>query len=141
MNDVEAASGNKEALMSPEEMALLKKLQGKQKAMKQAMGSVRESLFQTLTTKFGAAISKVKKDVVTITTKTAVDDGNIYSISMGVVEKKDEEGDVDTAGLASEIIDSNLATIDSLMGISSSMRVAGTFEGKELFWSIRKRAA
>ena len=40
-------------LMTPEEMSMLKTLQEKSKAMKKAMGGVKEKLFQSLTQTFG----------------------------------------------------------------------------------------
>jgi hypothetical protein len=125
-------------LMSPEEMAMLKKLQAKSKAMKAAMGGIKTDLFQVLTQTFGATISKVKKDVVTISTGEPMADENIYAITFGV--ETTEDGDVDTKALAVQIIENHLSEIEPIMGIGNSLKIAGTFEGKKLFWQIRKRS-
>ena len=125
-------------LMSPEEMAMLKKLQAKAKSMKAAMGGIKTDLFQVLTTTFGATISKVKKDVVTISTGEALADGNIYALTFGV--EGQEDGDVNTKELATKIIEDHLSEIEPIMGIGNSLKIAGTFEGKKLFWQIRKRS-
>jgi hypothetical protein len=131
MNDLESV------LMTPEEMAKLKALQEKSKAMKKALGGVKDDLFQSLTEKFAPTITKVKKDQVTVSTGEALEDGNIYAISFGSEEEVDQE--VDTKKLAETIIGENLATIEQIMGISNSMKITGTFEGKSYFWQVRKR--
>jgi len=127
-------------LMTPEEMALLKKLQEKRKAQQKAMGGIKDNLFETLTSTFGAAMSKVKKDVVTVSLKEAYADGNIYAITFGVEDDESGEQDVDTGALALSIIDGHIDTIEPIMGISNSVKVTGTYEGKKLFWQIRKRS-
>ena len=123
-------------LMTPEEMALLKKLQEKRKAQQKAMGGVKDDLFQTLTKGFGKDVYKAKKDVVTISTKDPYTDGNIYAITFGVEE---EDSDVDQKALVASILEGSMNTIDAIMGISNSIKVSGTYEGKKLFWQIRKR--
>ena len=124
-------------LMTPEEMVMLKKLTEKRKSQQKAMSGIKDNLFQTLTGAFGAAFSKVKKDVVTVSTKEKMPDGNIYSITFGV-EADDKDG-VDTNALAISVIEGHLDVIEPIMGISNSLKVDGTYEGKKLFWQIRKR--
>jgi len=125
-------------LMTPEELALLKQLQDKRKAQMKQMGSIKENLFKSLTESFGMAISKAKKDLVTVSTKV-LDDGNIYAITFGA--ESEEDVDINTEVLAEEIISQHLSDVEPIMGIASSMKVSGTYEGKKLFWQIRKRSA
>ena len=125
-------------MMSVDELELLKKLQKKQKAQKAASGKIRENLFNKLTEAYADAITMAKKNLVTISTKTPLEDGNVYTITLGEKEKDDQE-DVNTSNLAKEIVGQNLPVIESLMGIAFSMQVNGTYEGKELYWQIRKR--
>ena len=125
-------------LMTPEEMAMFKKLKAKSQAMQKAMGGIKENLFQTLTKAYGSTLAKVKKDVVTISTGVAMPDGNIYAITFGV--EGEEEGEVDTKALATKLIEDNLQEIEPIMGISNSLKITGTFEGKKLFWQVRKRS-
>lgn len=138
----ELAKIQEEQLMTPEEMALLKKLQEKRKAQQKALGGVKEKLFEELTENFGSAMSKVKKDVVTISIKEPAPDGNIYAITFGVEnEDEDQDQEIDTNQLATKIIEQNMSIIEPLMGISQSIKVSGTYKGKKLFWQIRKRPA
>lgn len=141
MNDELATNEDFELdeLMTPEEMALYKKLHEKKKAQQKAMNGVKDKLFNTLTGEFGGIISKVKKDVVTVSLKDPYEDGNIYAITFGSEEETEQE--IDTQALAKAIIDQNLDAIEPIMGISNSMKVSGSFEGKKLFWQIRKRPA
>lgn len=124
-------------LMTPEEMAQYKALQQKMKDMKKAVGPAKDKLFTDLTEAFGALIYKAKKDIVTISTGEPYEDGNIYAITMGVDEEKEE---INTKELAVQIIENKLSTIESLMGISNSLTVKGEYDGKKLYWQIRKRA-
>jgi len=123
-------------LMSPEEMAQYKALQQKMKAQKAAVGPAKSKLFNTLTEKFAGLILQAKKDIVTISTGEAYLDGNIYTVTFGVDEEKEV---IDTKKLTLDIIDANQAPIESLMGIADSLKVNGEFNGKKLFWQIRKR--
>ena len=125
-------------LMTPEEMAMLKTLQAKRKAQQASMGGHKDALFAALTDAFGPTIAKVKKDVVTISTGDPLEDGNIYAITFGSDEETEQE--VDTKELATTLISNHLAAIEPIMGISSSMKVTGTYEGKKLYWQIRKRS-
>lgn len=123
-------------LMTPDELALLKKLQEKRKAMSKAMSGEKEKLFESLTKNFAGIISKAKKDIVTVSTKDGYEDGQDYSITFGVDEDKEE---IDGDKVARQILDDNLSVIESLIGISNSLKVQGTYEGQKLFWQVRKR--
>lgn len=125
-------------LMTPEEIALFKKLQAKKKAMQQAMSGHKEKLFKNLTEDFGATISKAKKDVVTISTGEPLEDGNIYAITFGSDEQ--EDADLDSKALAESIIQKFLATIEPIMGTGNSVKVTGTYQDKKLFWQVRRRS-
>lgn len=139
METTEAESMNDFAdLMTPEELAQLKELQAKRKEMQKAMSGVKESFFKTLTETYGSVLAKVKKDVVTISTKEAHSDGNIWAITFGV-EEDTKEGDIDTKELTTTIIDAHLANIERLMGISNSLKVQGEVEGKKVYFQFRKR--
>jgi hypothetical protein len=150
MAETEATESNGlDNLMSPEELALFKKLQAKNKAMKKAMGGHKENLFNLLTENYLGQITQAQKNVVTVSTKEAQPDGFLYAISYGV-ETEESESDLDTNALAVKIITDNLATIEPIMGISNSMKVSGEIdtgnvdsEGKpikeKVFWQIRKR--
>lgn len=129
-------------LMTPEELALLKRLQEKRKAQQKQLGSIKETLFTDLTSLFGAAMSKAKKDVVTVSLKSdkPYSDGNIYAVTFGVDDESETE-EIDTHALALSIIEKTIDKVEPLMGISNSLKVTGTFEGKKLFWQIRKRSA
>ena len=128
-------------LMTPEELALLKKLQAKRKAQQAKMGETKETFFTTLTEKFAAIMGKCRKDVITVgmDAKKPFSDGNIYAVTFGIDDEKPEE--IDTHSLAERIVTENIETIEPLMGISNSLKVSGTYEGKKLFWQIRKRPA
>ena len=126
-------------LMTPEEMALLKKLQAKRKQQQKAMSGVKETLFQDLTMGFGEPMSMIKKDITTISTKEEYADGNVYSITFGSDEEV--ESSIDPKELAASILDEHLSKIEAIMGISNSIKLPGTFEGKKVFWQIRKPKA
>jgi len=127
-------------LMTPEEMAMFKKLQAKRKAMQKASGSLKEQLFKSLTENYAPTIVKAKKDVVTISLDKPFSDGNTYAISFGVEEDEDNTEEVDSSALALKLIEENIGNIEPLMGISNSLKLSGQYEGKKLFWQIRKRA-
>jgi len=139
MEEINAVSEMEETsdLMTPEEMAMLKKLQAKRKSQQKAMGATKQTLFEELTTLFGDQIKSIKKEVRTISTKVPRPDGNIYAISFGSDE--DTDADVDTVTLANDILDHNPDVVASIMGISNSIKVSGSYEGQKLFWQIRKR--
>ena len=131
-------------LMTPEELALLKKLQAKRKAQQAKMGETKETFFTTLTEKFAAIMGKCRKDVITVgmDSKKPFSDGNIYAVTFGIDDEKPEgQEEIDTHSLAERIVSENIETIEPLMGISNSLKVSGTYEGKKLFWQIRKRPA
>ena len=139
MNEVAETPVTEESdLLTPEELAMLKKLTAKRKAQQAGMSKHKDNLFESLTTAFGPTIAKVKKDVVTISTGDPLEDGNVYAITFGSDEETEQE--VDTKELATTIIGNHLAAIEPIMGISSSMKVTGTYEGKKLYWQIRKRS-
>lgn len=124
-------------LMTPEEMALFKKLQEKRKKQKSLLKGTKEELFNSLTENFGSAMAKAKKDVSSISMKEKAEDGNLYAISFGVEDDETEE--IDTEALAQRIINENMHLIDQLMGLSNSAKLTGEYNGKKLFWQIRKK--
>lgn len=126
-------------LMTPEELALFKKLQAKRKAQQKMLGTVKDELFQNLTQTFGQLVSRAKTDVSTVSTKEPYTDGNIYAVSFGVDEDKADEVDHDK--VTRDLLDKFLPVIESIMGVSNSMKITGTFSGKKLFWQVRKRSA
>jgi hypothetical protein len=131
---------DEDGLMTPEELALLKKLNAKRKKQKEQLSGAKENLFQSLTEEFAAIISKAKKDAVTVSSKEACSDGNSYAVTFGVVPDNEEESDIDADALVKAIVEQNLSTIEPIMGISNSMKVTGEYEGRKLFWQIRKKA-
>ncbi|KKQ34589.1 MAG: hypothetical protein US52_C0053G0012 [candidate division WS6 bacterium GW2011_GWA2_37_6] len=127
-------------MMTPEELAMWKKLQAKRKAMTKQMGSIKEVLFKALTQNFASSIVRAKKDIVTISTKEKYVDGNAYSISFGVEQEESENSDeLDTNELAVRILDENIGNLEPIMGIANNVKLSGTYEGKKLFWIIRKK--
>ena len=138
MTEVQTVETEASEFMTPDELELLKKLQAKRKAQVSQMGAVKETLFQNLTKTFGSIISKCKKDLVTVSSPV-MEDGNIYAVTFGIEDETKSE--VNTEELAKSIIEAHLATIEPIMGIGSSTKISGTYEGKKLFWQIRKRQA
>ena len=137
MTDLQTATDfDSSDLMTPEELAMLKKLQEKRKAQQKQMGSIKDSLFISLTENFGPLMSKIKKDVVTVNTKIPFADGNRYAITFGMDVEETEE--LDTAALAVKIMEASLDKVEPIMGISNSLKLTGEYEGKKLFWQVRK---
>lgn len=134
---IQASEVEDNELMTPEEMALWKKLQEKRKKQKNLLKGTKDELFNSLTENFGSAMAKCKKDVSTISMKEKAEDGNLYAISFGVEEEESEE--IDTEALAQRIINENMHLIDQLMGMSSSAKLSGEYNDKKLFWQIRKK--
>lgn len=127
-------------LMTPEELALLKKLQAKRKQQQKALSGAKESLFDNLTEQFIEQMKKQKKDLITISTgKEPYSDGNLYAITFGTDTSEDGDEQTDSKELAVSILDSHINTIDMLMGISNSIKVTGDFQGQKAYWQIRKR--
>ena len=122
--------------MTPEELALYKKLTEKRKAQQKAMAGVKDQLFNLLTESYGATFARAKKDVTTLSLKDPFDDGNKYSVTFGSDE--DIAADIDPNQVVTEIIENNLSTIEPIMGISNSLKVSGTYQDKKLFWQIRR---
>lgn len=110
--------------MTPEELQMFKELTAKYKEVKAEAGTKKNELFEKVIGSFGAKIASVKKDIVTITTKEAYTDGNVWSITIGM--EGDESADVDTAELAVEVMDDILSDVESVLGLGSSVKVAGT---------------
>lgn len=135
---MEIAEPTEDDLMTPEEMQLLKKLQAKRKSQQKALSGVKDKLFEDLTLGFAETISTIKRDAVTISTKEDYSDGNTYAITFGSNEEVEGDG-IDGKQLSIDILDMHLSTIDAIMGISNSIKIAGVFEGKKVFWQIRKK--
>ena len=133
------ASFDESAMVSPEEFELFKQLQAKIKKQKEMAGQLKGKLFEELTNDFGSAFFNLVKEQVTISTKEAYSDGNIYAITFGVDKEEGEE--VDTKELTTRVIDEYLSKLEPMMGTAKSIKLTGTYEGKELFWQIRKRDA
>jgi len=123
--------------MTPDEMAEFKVLQAKMKNQAKAMGGVKKNFFNSLSENFGASMVKAKKDLISISTKTELEDGNVYTVTLGAIET-DEEA-IDTQKLASEIVTENLTLITQLLGVSYSTKIPGEIDGKKVFWQIRKQ--
>jgi len=126
-------------LMTPEEFEQFKALEAKIKKQKKMAGQMKGKVFEDLTAKFGSTMSSLVKQQITISTKDAYSDGQIYSITFGV--EQDEQPDIDTKELTTNIIDEFLSKVEPIMGVAKSLNLTGTYEGDKLFWQIRKRDA
>ncbi len=127
-------------LMTPEELALFKKLKEKAKKQKELQKEVRENTFENLTNDFASIIMQAKKELVSISPKDALDDGMKYTITFGEDTSDDDES-IDTNQIALDLLEKYLPKIEAIMGISNSVKLTGTYQGKSLFWQVRRREA
>ena len=124
--------------MTAEELQQLKDLTAKFKEGKKEAGALKDTLFEKVIGTFGAKIASVKKDIVTITTKEAYSDGNVWAITVGI--ENDDAEEANTSELAVEVMEDVIADVEAVLGLGSSVKVAGTYEGQKMSVQFRKRA-
>ena len=121
--------------ITPERLAEFKKMQEEYKQWKSDLTENKKELFEKIIAQAGEALGKVKKTVVTVSTKEAYKDGNIWAISFGL----SAEAEGDTQEIAVGIMDEFLTEVESNIGIQSSVKLEGSYKGKEMFLQFRKR--
>jgi hypothetical protein len=124
--------------MTPEDFEQLKALKEKLKEHKEGLTEHKASLFQDIMEEFGSEIASCGKSVITISTKEAMPDGNVWSISLGLKEEG-EKGDAEK--VAKKIMEKFNERAEEIMAMNDSGKVEGTFEGNEAYLQLRRREA
>jgi hypothetical protein len=124
--------------MTPEDFQQLKALKEKLKEHKEGLTENKASLFQDIMEEFGSEIASCGKSVITISTKEAMADGYVWSISLGLKEEG-EKGDAEK--VAKKIMEKFNERAEEIMAMNDSGKVEGTFEGNEAYLQLRRREA
>ena len=124
--------------MTPEKIAELKILQAEYKEYREGLKENKTELFASILEQFGDKFVALKKDLTTISTGEAFTDGNTWAITFGVEAGSDEESE-DGKAVAKELLETHLDAIEHIIGIGSSGKITGKFQGQDCYLQFRKR--
>ena len=125
--------------MTPEKIAELKKLQAEYKEYREGLKENKTELFANILEQFGDKFVALKKDLTTISTGEAFSDGNTWAITFGVEASEDDAEAEDSKAVAKELLEAHLDAIEHIIGIGSSGKITGDFQGQKCYLQFRKR--